>query len=1529
MNENKEKNNIDLTITTPIVVTHQENNNIEFNYHEEKGRKLTFANISVTKSSNPSNYLYINSSEKPENHLLNLNLLKVKNINKFPNPSLQISEIDSKEQRENYDNLKSIIEVSKNNESIKNNNSKYKSNNVSSINNKSNINISSNNLSNYNNINNSNIESNKEKELIASLSLSRKTSSNKIKFQEFYLNNNIKNKELNHKNNEIRTTKYNVLTFLPKSLLIQFARLPNIYFLATAIIQSIPIISPLSSVTAIFPLIFVLLVSMVRDLIEDLSRLKYDRINNNDEVIVYREGKFIKAISSSLQLGELIIVLENKQIPADMIIIDSNLNDGMAYVETSTLDGEKNLKPKISNSNSYGILNKFLNSEDKPYDCVDLLEMKIEGFCQCNPPNSDLHKLDGKIYIKFIINNNIVYDSKFPITERQMLLKGSILKNTNWIAGFVLYNGMNNKIILNSKRPRTKMSIIEKKMNRYLFGIFILLIILCMISSFIHVLGYNKNKIFYKQFILLKRSHKLESFITFFTYFLLLNTLIPISLIISLEIVKIIQGFFISWDVDMYSKIRHKFAKAKTVSINEELGNVNYIFSDKTGTLTSNKMQFKYCVIQGKCYEYDKNSKKNPFEILNEGNKKSFNNETLKSKKKKFPIIKFPRYYFSDILQKEEKRNLSNGTSKTEYIKNKNENSEIHIINEFWTAISIAHECVSSKIGEYSGVSPDDVELVKTAHEQGYSFMQSSNKIREIRIGDLIQTFSVLNVLNFSSERKRMSIIVKDKNNIIKLYCKGADSEIRKRMSKNSKDNIYSNFTFKCVDKLSCKGYRSLLIAYKIINEEDYIKWNKELKNSEMNLAKKDKLVDKCYDKIENELELIGATMVEDKLQDLVPETIKDLRMAGIKIWVLTGDKVDTAENIALSCNLISKNQKIFRIFVNNDSHREKDKFYPEIDNFFNEFSKFEIENNKINNSLNNEILKKNSNSNLINSNDNEKKKNSLQDQSLKIKNINNESGLNFFQNLNSNSKINNLKINSNSNIIYNIEGSKKKRNNSSIKTEIEKKPFSIIIESQILSIIFSSNKTTNNFLEIALKASSVICCRVSPLQKSKVVKKVKKYDKNAITLAIGDGGNDVSMIMEAHLGIGIYGEEGMRAVQASDFAIGEFKFLRRLLFFHGRVNNNRISNMILYFFYKNFVFTIVQFVYAFFCIGSGQTLIDDWFITCYNLIFTALPLGVQALTDFDVLESDNDIVKKFMPLLYKESREIYPNFTINRFIISLSKGFICSFLIFYLVCFNDVGSEINQRGDYGTLWYMSLKTYTSIIISVNMTLFLSMRYITFLFPLIMGTSSFLLYIIFIIIVQYLTMFNSCASIFHSLSVPKFYIGTFLVTSMNFLCDYLIESIKLNFSNKISTNLLITILKVDYNENDMMQSFVQTRKKYSETFQINNIQKKSLSKLSVFSGSKSDNYMEFDNSSEDTLKKAKSSEYRLNYSKEKINNIKNFSETMLEGKAKTDNSIIDDTKKDDLYNPNEKWMSTSKIKIDSNKKIDIPNFQLK
>ena len=278
-----------------------------------------------------------------------------------------------------------------------------------------------------------------DKEMINSNSKNIKSTTSKVKFHEFFINNNKKNKgRYNHQNNKISTTKYNFITFIPKSLLIQFARLPNIYFLSTAIIQSIPLISPLTSITAIVPLLFVLSVSMIRDLIEDLSRLTYDRLNNNEEVFVFRDGKFINSVSSSLNVGELILVFENNQIPSDMIIIDSSLNDGMSYVETSSLDGEKNLKPKIAYKNLNGFFkNNLDNPDDKIISCKYFYGMNIEGFCQCDFPNPDLHKLDGRINISLKIkkrndnNNNDkcqdINNLNFPINQRQMLLKGSVL----------------------------------------------------------------------------------------------------------------------------------------------------------------------------------------------------------------------------------------------------------------------------------------------------------------------------------------------------------------------------------------------------------------------------------------------------------------------------------------------------------------------------------------------------------------------------------------------------------------------------------------------------------------------------------------------------------------------------------------------------------------------------------------------------------------------------------------------------------------------------------------------------------------------------------------------------------------------------------------------------------------------------------------------------------------------------------------------------------------------------------------------
>ena len=1347
------------------------------------------------------------------------------------------------------------------------------------------------------------------------------------RFHEFFINDNQKNFKLKHPNNKLSTTKYNIFTFFPKSLIIQFVRLSNVYFLTTAIIQSIPIISPLTSYTAIVPLIFVLSVSIIREFIEDFSRLKYDNMNNNEEVYVFRNGEFIKSISETIKVGEIILIKEGENVPCDIILIDSNLNDGLCYVETSNLDGEKNLKNKLCNILTYGLFcEKNHVKFEKIFTSNKIIKKNIliSGFVQCDLPNVDLNKIDGNITIN--INNKEIF---FPLTINQTLLKGSIIKNSGWVIGIALYTGRNCKLILNSKQPRVKLSIIEKKLNKYLIGIFIFLMILCLICSIFYYENYKKNKKFYNNFILSNKSATFNSIIIFFTYFLLLNTLIPISLIITIEIVKIIQGFFINWDVELFSFVRKKFAKAKSISIIEELGNVNYIFSDKTGTLTCNKMQFKYCVIGKRTYELildnssrkDNNNKIKEDDLSKNSNFNYSQNFDFKNfYKNEDNYIKFSNNFFYNLIKYHinylNDSNLANGSKSS--ILNREENKlfqeDIININEFWTALSVTNEClceIKNNKFVYTGTSPDDIELVKSASNQGYILLKSGIGIKNIRFGNIEKKYNILNVLTFNSQRKRMSIILKDENGTIKLYIKGADCEIKKRLSKKNK-NLYVSNIIKKVDEYSSKGYRTLLVAYKILSKKEYSKWHKELKSYEMNLQEKDKLIQKVYDKIENDFILLGATIVEDKLQDGVPETIKQLLMAGIKIWVLTGDKADTAENIALSCNLINRNQKIFKFISEENKKNNIENFKFKFNELIKEFKNFK------------KLVKK-------------------EDEILDNDNLNSINFLNFnktFQPVKNNSKhkrkeSNNIVNSINSSIFSNNKLFKKISKNKfyeesmlNYRDEKNKIPlFSILIEGSFLSYIFSDSYTTHTFLEYALNAGTVICCRVSPIQKSLVIKEVKKIKKHSVTLAIGDGGNDVSMIMEANIGIGIYGEEGIRAVQASDFAIGEFKYLKKLLFFHGRTNNNRIGNLIIYFFYKNFFFTMTQFIFGFFCLMSGQTIVDDWYITCYNLIFTALPLIVQALSDLDVLEKDDKDVKRLMPQLYRESRDDNAVFNLKKLLLHLFKGLISSFISFIIISFADLGVTINKRGDYANIWYMSLKIYTNIIISVSITLFLNIRYIIILFPIVMLISTFLLYIGFLFVVHYLLMFNSCASILGSLTTLRFYFEILLGSSMQFIADYCITSCHFLFENNMAIYLMNSRNNKDnVRISETLQSYFLNRSKYSRLYKGLIINDENSNKREEENSEI--NFIQQQINSNSLNNKSKS--LKIN-KKNKISKLSNFNKNQNNFKSEKidlyENKYIKKNSNISLYQGDSKNYFQSRIKKNNN--IFIPKLDIK
>lgn len=1128
------------------------------------------------------------------------------------------------------------------------------------------------------------------------------------KLYKFYINNSQKNQvEFKYKDNKIDTTKYNVFTFLPKALFFQFIRLANIYFLIIAVIQCIPIISPLTWTTAVIPLLFVLCISLIREGVEDCQRSSLDKEQNSEVIEVFRNGQWQKGKSGELEMGEIVEVKQDGTFPADLVLIDSCLSEGICFIETGSLDGEKTLKQKQSptftkgkfNTNSQskdtqniipnnhnGSINGGLEMErlkdnkDKEVSTsnvsIKISQFNIEGSGMCDHPNAELYQLNGKM--KLALNGST---DEFPLDAKQLLLKGAKLRNTEWCIGIVIYTGHNCKLMKNAKNPLIKYSHVESLMSMLLIAVLIFQTILSIIAAILHGQYYTWNVKINPFTDYDDLTYIVDSVIAYFTYILLLNTMIPISLIVTLEIVKVIQGLFISVDAEGYSKIRQKLIKCNSVSLNEELGMVNYIFSDKTGTLTCNKMAFKFCVIGDVCYEYIRNDFETNRELREKEDIIPFNDyDMVKSINQNGGIpIKNLSIHDGFLVKSSTAKDCSISLVKSE-----------DLILEYWKALALCHDCTIQN-NDYIGMSPDSIELVKTSKVQGFTFDKcENNAYSKLKIGTMDKStdvlFDKLNLIEFSSDRKRETVVVRD-NKTIKLYIKGADSIIEERLGKDTTPKAILDRSKHYVNLFSSQGYRTLFIGMKVLSEAEYQKFKQDLESAMLDTDNKKEKVNQAYASVECNITLIGATIVEDKLQEKVPDTIKDLRLAGIKIWMLTGDKMNTAYNIALSCNLISSEMRTF--FIEGKE------------------------------------IKKNEQMEVINQEEREK------------------IILDFAK------EYNKFKGNYNS---------------------MTKLKFGLLVDEKALLTISESFDISRIFLEIAKDAVAVICCRVSPLQKSLVVKMMKNYDKKAVTLAIGDGGNDVSMIMEAHIGIGIYGEEGMRAVQSSDYAIGEFKILRQLLLYHGRLNLIRNSEMVLYFFYKNFVFTIIHFFYGFYNNFSGQTIIDDWFITLFNLLFTSLPLGARAIIDFDVIPEDGKMIEKLQPMLYSEERD-NPTFSKLQFVISIIRGTIQA-IINYFWCIYTIGeNQLKDNGDYGDIWVVSVNMYTNLILIVSVNLIINTRYHTWVNFGIIAIFTMLAIIIFFIIVHYNIMFNSVAVMGIAFGSCQLWINMFFVVGFCSLID--------------------------------------------------------------------------------------------------------------------------------------------------------------
>jgi len=830
--------------------------------------------------------------------------------------------------------------------------------------------------------------------------------------------------------NYVKTTRYTVLNFVPLTILENFKRIANLYFLLMAVIGFMPW-SPIVPWVQVFPLVFVILISMMKALVEDLFRYFNDQKSNKSKFDVLRGQKLVSRPSYVITPGDIVRIKNNDEIPADLLVIASSEDEGTCYVNEVNLNGETALKQRKI----------LMETRDLPL---------YKGATVSIPmPCKDLNNLDGRIDIG---------TESFSFGIKNCLLRGTFLKNTKWIIGISLYTGHDTRIIQNQRQPPHKTSHLERKLNNLIAGDFIVNLILTFalgIAGTYMDEDFDFNWVKPKDFIV-------NMFENVTSYALLLSYMIPISLYVTIEFVRFFQRWTFQLDLEMYDP-ELGFCRPNNSNLNEELGMVNHVFSDKTGTLTENKMEFVQFFTNGNVYN-------------------THDSQVVSS------------LLSSDCF-----------------------------VNSIYLCITLCNSVVFTQNG-FSSESPDEEALIRSSSDIGAKLISKDHGIIKISFNEDLIEYQHLATIEFSSDRKRMSVIVRDPNGKIICYTKGADSVMFSMASSSSSEDNISEIQNQ-VNAFACKGLRTLVCGFREIDQDEYDQWKAEYDQASLEIVRRDEKMAQIGSLIEHDIILLGALAIEDELQPYVAETIAFLSRMGIKIWVLTGDKMETAISIGRSTNVITeRNELIIHTSLGNEERaalREK----------------------------------------LIQS----------------------------------------------------------------------KLPVLVLSPSSLEDII-------ENDCELLVLAGdmcrSVICFRMSPFNKSKVVE-VMRENTDKVCLAIGDGANDVGMIQSAHVGIGVFGREGHQAAGNSDFAITRFKHLKRLLCVHGRLSLVRISGVVLYMIAKNILLTFPQIWFVFFTNFSPTTVYDDFLLSTYNIVWTVFPPIIFGWFEQDVSPKSMMI----HPQLYIEAR--------------------------------------------------------------------------------------------------------------------------------------------------------------------------------------------------------------------------------------------------------------------------------------------------
>ncbi|KAF7233366.1 hypothetical protein EG68_05038 [Paragonimus skrjabini miyazakii] len=986
--------------------------------------------------------------------------------------------------------------------------------------------------------------------------------------------------------NEITTSRYTWYGFIFQNLSEQAQRIANFYFICVAVVQLFTD-SPVTPAISIIPLVFVFAVTLIKQGYEDWLRHKADRCVNHIRVeIVTEDGRLNTIKAMEITVGDIVLCRANDTFPCDLLLLSSSEQNGECFITTASLDGETNLK-------------RFVAPElTKIYDSPDLLAKELRGSIICQQPVDDLYTFNGRINLELSDGQKEVC----PIGPGNLLLRGACLRNTDFVYACAVYTGQDTKMMLNSKGKRTKFSQVERKLNLYLALILCFLVICSVLST---ILSFTKAQDG-SWYTPPQRTSAWIVVQTFLGFIVLYNYIIPISLYVTIEVQKFVGSLFFEWDLNMYCQKINERAKVNTSDLIEEMGQVEYLFTDKTGTLTENCMEFRrFATATG---EYSLKGRKlftvleastsrrasSPGDMEPELGKEielsasdsatsdsvdASEQEAVKSIHTLLIIlalchtVRVERALPGEAKKLgKKKRKLKDVAAPSKMIDGLSRIREPPKRGSSALRRASAAQAASQAFREsrrgrkfdvddyiYQASSPDEKAFVEASRDLGvvYHGLDEAG-MHVVTVHGCAVRYRQLDVLEFDATRKCMSVVLQpassksreaDEQPPVIILCKGAETSMLKRTTPDPQEYrelaSYNdalceglfNRTGECAgmnsekamqkvtDFASC-GLRTLVMGARILSANQWREYKSELDSARGQLDNREQALNRIYSKIESRFMLTGCTGIEDMLQDGVPETITALREAGIQVWVLTGDKEETAVNISYSAGHFFQGMNEARITKQED---------------------------------------------LLSCN---------QELDKQVERI----------------------------------GEAKRLN--------QDEKFGIVIDGQSLNFALEA-PLRPKFIQCCMEASTVLCCRLTPLQKAEVVRLIKESRKPPpVTAAIGDGANDVSMILEAHVSFGLFGKEGRQAARAADYAFGRFRFLKSAILYHGHTYYIRVAFLVLYFFYKNLLFTLPQMLFGFFCSYSAQTVYPELYLVFFNITMTSLPIFLFGIFEKPIPEN-------------------------------------------------------------------------------------------------------------------------------------------------------------------------------------------------------------------------------------------------------------------------------------------------------------------